>query len=248
MKTTKIEWTERTWNPVTGCTKISPGCQNCYAEMMSRRLKAMGNKKYEFGFTSTIHPEELEEPFSWIHSSLVFVCSMSDLFHKDVPFSFIDEVMSTIERTPQHTYQILTKRAERMEEYFSSRRVPDNAWIGVTIESAELKHRLDNLKRIDAHIRFISFEPLIGDIGEIDLNDIHWVIVGGESGVSARPMQEAWAMNIKAHAEKYNVPFFFKQWGTWGADGIKRNKKANGKKLAGKTYLQMPLYKFSPFT
>lgn len=240
MKTTKIEWTERTWNPVTGCTKISPGCQNCYAEMMSRRLKAMGNKKYEFGFTSTIHPEELEEPFSWAHASLVFVCSMSDLFHKDVPFSFIDEVMSAIERTPQHTYQLLTKRAERMEEYFSSRRVPNNAWIGVTIESAELKHRLENLKRIEAPVRFISFEPLIGDIGEIDLNDIHWVIVGGESGVSARPMQESWAVNIKTQAEKFNVPFFFKQWGTWGADGIKRNKKANGKMLGGKTYLQMP--------
>ena len=164
MRTTKIEWTERTWNPVTGCTKQSEGCTHCYAEVMSRRLCAMGNPKYMNGFKSTIHHEALKEPFNWKKPSTIFVCSMSDLFHKDVPFEFIDKVLKVIEDTPQHNYQILTKRAERMAEYFETRHIPKNAWIGVTVECKETKERIDFIRNLHASVKFLSCEPLLEDL------------------------------------------------------------------------------------
>ena len=240
MRTTKIEWTERTWNPVTGCTKISAGCEHCYAETMARRLYAMGNPKYHNGFQSTIHPEDLIEPMRWKKPSTIFVCSMSDLFHSDVPFDFIDKVFGVIKNTPQHNYQILTKRAERMAEYFASRIIPGNVWIGVTVENPKAKNRIDYIRNLKASVRFISCEPLLEDLGELDLSGINWIIVGGESGVQARPMKEAWVLSIKRQADKNNIPFFFKQWGTWSVDGIKRNKKINGKLLQGIIVQNMP--------
>lgn len=241
MRTTKIEWTERTWNPVTGCTKKSEGCAHCYAEVMARRLKAMNNKKYINGFTITEHSDDLLEPFKWKKASIIFVCSMGDLFHKDVSFEFIDKVFNVIRQTPQHTYQILTKRAERMNEYFKERSIPENAWIGVTVENKNTKYRMDYIRNLSAKVKFISCEPLLEDLGNLNLIGIDWIIVGGESGVQARPMKAEWAINIKNQAEANNIPFFFKQWGTWGADGIKRNKKANGKILNGSIIQQMPI-------
>lgn len=241
MRTTKIEWTERTWNPVTGCTKKSEGCAHCYAEVMARRLKAMNNKKYINGFTITEHSDDLLEPFKWKKASIIFVCSMGDLFHKDVSFEFIDKVFNVIRQTPQHTYQILTKRAERMNEYFKERSIPENAWIGVTVENKNTKYRMDYIRNLSAKVKFISCEPLLEDLGNLNLIGIDWIIVGGESGVQARPMKAEWAINIKNQAEANNIPFFFKQWGTWGADGIKRNKKANGKILNGNIIQQMPI-------
>ena len=186
MKTTKIEWTDSTWNPITGCTKISPGCAHCYAEVMTRRLKAMGQEKYANGFDVTLHEECLEEPLRWKRPHTIFVCSMSDLFHNEVPFEFIDKVMSTIIRTPQHRYQLLTKRAERMAEYFLTHDIPENVWLGVTVEAQSSKSRIDCLRVLNASKRFLSCEPLIEDLGELDLRNIDWVIVGGESGVSIR--------------------------------------------------------------
>ena len=243
MRTTKIEWTERTWNPVTGCTKLSEGCAHCYAEVMSRRLCAMGNTKYANGFKSTIHLEALKEPFNWKRPSTIFVCSMSDLFHKDVPFEFIDKVFRVIEETPQHNYQILTKRAERMAEYFKIRNIPENAWIGVTVENKETKYRIDHIRHLDATIKFLSCEPLLGDLEELNLDGINWIIVGGESGSQARPMKEEWVLNIKRQADANNIPFFFKQWGTWSKDGVKGNKKINGKVLQGRIVQNMPNFK-----
>ncbi len=239
MRATKIEWTERTWNPVTGCTKQSDGCKHCYAEVMARRLFAMGNSKYMNGFILTIHPEDLEKPLKWEKASIIFVCSMSDLFHKDVSYEFIDKVFDVIRHTPQHTYQILTKRAERMAEYFTTRDIPQNAWLGVTVEDKSTKVRMDYIRDLNASVRFISCEPLLEDLGVMDLTCINWIIVGGESGVQARPMKEEWILNIKKQADSNRIPFFFKQWGTWGQDGIKRNKKANGKLLEGKIVQNM---------
>lgn len=240
MAETKIEWTDKTWNPVTGCTKYSEGCQHCYAEVMARRLKGMGQTKYKNAFRLTIHPEDLDEPLKWIKPHNIFVCSMGDLFHKDVPFEFIDKVMQTIRETPRHRYQILTKRAERMQEYFSTRPVPQNAWLGVSVEVQSSRFRINCLRNLPAPVRFLSCEPLLEDLGQMDLSGINWIIVGGESGMQARPMQESWVLNIKKQAEKIGAAFFFKQWGTWGQDGIKRNKRANGKLLQGKIFQQMP--------
>lgn len=240
MKTTKIEWTEHTWNPVTGCTKFSEGCAHCYAEVMSRRLCAMGNSKYANGFKSTMHINALTEPLKWRKPSTIFVCSMSDLFHKDVPFEFIDKVFKVIEETPQHNYQILTKRAERMAEYFETRNIPHNAWIGVTVENRETKSRIDYIRHLGATVKFLSCEPLLGDLGELNLEGINWIIVGGESGTQARPMKEEWVLNIKRQADANNIPFFFKQWGTWSKDGVKGNKKINGKLLEGVIVQNMP--------
>lgn len=237
----KIEWTDKTWNPITGCTKQSAGCQHCYAEVMARRLKAMKLNKYRNGFQLTLHPDTLEEPVAWKKGHNIFVCSMSDLFHKDVPFDYIDQVMDVIYRTPQHRYQILTKRAERMSEYFTTRPVPANVWLGVTVECQATKSRIDSLRSIkSAPIRFLSCEPLLEDLGIMNLSNIDWVIVGGESGPQARPMKEEWVLNIKRQTEEQQSAFFFKQWGTWGSDGIKRNKHANGKKLKGQVFQEMP--------
>ncbi len=240
MAQTKIEWTDITWNPVTGCTKLSEGCVHCYAETMSRRLKAMGQRKYANGFQLTTHQDALSEPYNWRGEHIVFVCSMADLFHKDVPYAFIDKVMDVIRATPQHIYQILTKRAERMEDYFMERSVPSNAWLGVTIENQDVKYRIEHLSRIDAKIHFLSCEPLLEDLETMKLDNIQWIIVGGESGFHARPMKEEWAINILHQAREQNIPFFFKQWGTWGSDGIKRNKHANGKLILGEIIQEYP--------
>lgn len=242
MSTTKIEWTDATWNPVTGCTKTSAGCAHCYAETMTRRLRAMGVAKYRNGFNVTIHEDALNEPKKWRKPRTIFVCSMSDLFHKGVPFEFVDKVMRVIKDTPQHRYQLLTKRAERMEEYFQTREVPKNVWIGVTVEVQNSKSRIDNLRNIqNAPIRFLSCEPLLEDLGSLDLDGIDWIIVGGESGNQARPMKEEWVMNIKAQCDSAQKAFFFKQWGTWGGDGVKRDKHKNGKALNGIIVQEMPL-------
>jgi len=240
MKTTKIEWTDKTWNPITGCTKISAGCANCYAEIMSKRLQAMKQDKYKNGFILTMHNNVLDEPIKWKKPHTILVCSMSDLFHENVPFSFIDKVMETIKSTPQHNYQILTKRANRMAEYFSDKIIPKNAWLGVTVDIASSKSRIDFLRNLNAPIKFLSCEPLLEDLGDMNLDGIDWVIVGGESGAKARPMKEEWVQSIKVQTEKQGSAFFFKQWGTWGSDGIKRNKKANGKLINGKVYQAMP--------
>lgn len=241
MKTTKIEWTDSTWNPITGCTKISPGCTHCYAEVMTRRLKAMGQEKYANGFDVTLHEECLEEPLRWKRPHTIFVCSMSDLFHNEVPFEFIDKVMSTIIRTPQHRYQLLTKRAERMAEYFLTHDIPENVWLGVTVEAQSSKSRIDCLRVLNASKRFLSCEPLIENLGELDLRNIDWVIVGGESGPKARPMKKEWIDSIREQTESQGGIFFFKQWGTWGSDGVKRSKHANGKLIDGKVVQEMPV-------
>ena len=241
MKLTKIEWTEETWNPVIGCNEVSEGCRHCYAKVMARRLQAMGVPAYKDGFKVKTLSDRLNQPMLKKIPTKYFVNSMSDLFHKEVPFEFIDAVFDTIAKTPQHTYQILTKREKRLAEYFKTRTCPDNVWLGVTVENKEQGvPRMDYLRNIPAKIRFISAEPLLGDLGKLNLKGIHWVIVGGESGNQARPMQREWLENIKAQCEKADVAFFFKQWGTWGADGIKRDKKANGKKLDGKIFQEYP--------
>ena len=240
MSESKIEWTDKTWNPITGCSKKSTGCLNCYAEVMSRRLKAMGQAKYSNGFNVTLHEQCLEEPLTWRGAHNIFVCSMSDIFHEEVPFEFVDKMFEIIKRTPQHRYQILTKRAERMEEYFATRSIPENVWLGVTVEAQSSRFRIDCLRNLPASVKFLSCEPLVEDLGILDLTGIDWVIVGGESGPKARPMQESWVLNIRKQVEKQGARFFFKQWGTWGSDGIKRNKHANGKLLNGEVIQEMP--------
>jgi len=247
MPITKIEWTDKSWNPITGCTKVSEGCVHCYAETMTRRLKSMGQVKYENGFDVRTHDNALKEPLQWKRPCTIFVCSMSDLFHKDVPFDFIDKVIKTIKSTPQHRYQLLTKRAERMAEYFQNREIPKNVWLGVTVEVQKSKNRIDILRDLNAPIRFLSCEPLLEDSGSLDLTNIDWVIVGGESGVSARPMKSEWVLSIQEQTERQGSTFFFKQWGTWGSDGIKRDKHKNGKLLNGVVCQQMPQDNFNLF-
>lgn len=237
----KIEWTERTWNPVVGCTKVSPGCKHCYAETMARRLMFMGVAGYETGFKLNLLPERLLQPLQRRKPTMYFVNSMSDLFHENVPFWYIDKVMGVINETPWHTYQILTKRSARMREYFEDHAVPDNAWLGVSVEDKKYgKPRIPDLLKIKARTRFLSVEPLLEDLGRLRLSGIHWVIVGGESGLGARPMQEAWVTNIRDQCERTNVDFFFKQWGAWGEDGVKRSKKANGRTLQGEVWDMIP--------
>lgn len=240
MKTTKIEWTEQTWNPSIGCDKVSAGCKNCYAETMSKRLKAMGTKGYENGFKFKILPERLEQPLKIKKPTKFFVNSMSDLFHENMPYDYLDEIFKIIRNTPQHTYQILTKRDKILLDYLGSKNIPNNVWLGVSVENAETKNRIESLRKIDVRIRFISMEPLLEDVGKLNLDSIHWVIVGGESGTKARPMDPSWATNIKEQCNNQNVAFFFKQWGTWGADGVKRSKKSNGRELNGKIYNEYP--------
>lgn len=234
----RIEWTEQTWNPTVGCSKVSPGCDHCYAEAMARRLQAMGVKGYENGFALTLIPERLDEPFRRKRPAVYFVNSMSDLFHEQIPDAYIHQVFEVIRKAPRHTFQILTKRAERMVEFFKAYgKAPLNAWLGVTVENRTYGlPRVDLLRRVDARIRFLSMEPLLEDLGEIDLTDIHWVIVGGESGPMARPMAPEWPSNIKRQCVSQNVAFFFKQWGGWGQDGKKRAKKHNGRLLEGRTW------------
>lgn len=242
MKYSKIEWTEATWNPSVGCDKISAGCKNCYAEVMAKRLKAMGSIAYANGFKFRTLPDRVEMPLRIKKPTKFFVNSMSDLFHEKMPFEFLDQVFETIRKTPQHTYQILTKRDMILADYFESRRVPSNVWLGVSVENREQTKRIDSLREIDAKIRFLSIEPLLGPVGKIDLANIQWVIVGGESGAKARPMKSEWAIDIQRQCDEQEVSFFFKQWGTWGADGQRRSKKANGRILLGKEWNEKPVY------
>lgn len=237
----RIEWTEQTWNPTTGCTKISPGCKNCYAAVMARRLHAMGAPGYENEFALTLHRNRLSQPLLRKKPTVYFVNSMSDLFHEDVPDNFIEQVFKVIGDTPHHTYQILTKRADRLPVYFRNRACPKNVWLGVSVEDRQYGvPRIDHLRQVDAQIRFLSVEPLLEDIGQLDLRDIHWVIVGGESGHRARPMKQEWLAGVKEQADEQGCAFFFKQWGGWGADGVRRDKKANGRLFKGRTWDAYP--------
>jgi len=229
----KIEWTENTWNPITGCTKISDGCKNCYACTMAKRLKLMGNKKYANGFNLTLHETCLEEPLRWKKPALIFVNSMSDLFHEDVPLEFIQKVFQVMNDASWHTFQVLTKRTERLVELAKYLNWTENIWQGVTVENRKYVGRINDLRKVPARIRFISFEPLIGEVGNLPLSDIDWVIVGGESGPRAREMKQEWVLSIKRQCEIQGVLFYFKQWG-----GIK--KKKNGRLLLGRTWDEMP--------
>ena len=226
---------------MVGCTKVSPGCKHCYAETMAARLKAMGTAGYENGFKLTILPNRLQEPLKRRIPTTYFVNSMSDLFHEDVPEDYIHQVMDVIEQAEQHKFQILTKRSKRMLSFFMKRRVPKNAWLGVSVEDQKYGvPRIDDLRKINAKIRFLSVEPLLEDVGQLNLKDIHWVIVGGESGKNARPMKIEWVESIRDQCQEQQVAFFFKQWGGWGADGVKRAKQANGRELNGKIWDEMP--------
>ncbi len=234
MATSSIEWTEMTWNPTTGCTKISAGCKNCYAEIMTRRLKAMGQDKYADGFDIVkTHPATLLIPYTWKSAKVVFVDSMSDLFHKDVPIEFIKQVFHVMNDNPQHIFQVLTKRADRLFELHKELKWTHNIWMGVSVESKDVIDRIGFLRETDAKVKFLSLEPLLGALENLNLEKIDWVIVGGESGHNARPIKPEWVTNIQEQCETHNIPFFFKQWGG-------KNKKAAGRLLEGKTYSEMP--------
>lgn len=228
-----IEWTGSTWNPVTGCSKVSPGCKHCYAERMAKRLKAMGSINYADGFKLRTHEHVLELPLSWRKPQTIFVNSMSDLFHKNVPTEFIENVFDVMNRASWHTFQVLTKRSERLFQLDKYLKWAPNIWMGVSVENEKFISRIDHLRYTNAQIKFLSLEPLIGPIHNLVLKNIDWVIVGGESGPGARPMMESWVLDIKDECVQQNVPFFFKQWG-----GV-RKKKA-GRKLDGKTWDEMP--------
>lgn len=233
MADSKIEWTDSSWNPITGCTKISPGCKNCYAERMAKRLKAMGQPNYENGFKLTLHPHMLSRPLEWKKPSLIFVNSMSDLFHNDVPFEFIIQVFDTMTEANWHQFQILTKRSERLMELSSKINWPDNVWMGVSVENQYYTYRIDHLRRSGANIKFLSIEPLIGPVRDMNLEKIDWVIVGGESGPRSRPIEKDWVIDIKEQCQTAGVPFFFKQWGG-------KNKKKTGRLLQGRTWDELP--------
>lgn len=229
----KIEWTESTWNPITGCTKISPGCKNCYAERMSRRLKAMGQRNYSNGFKLTLQPHMLNLPLNWKKSRTIFVNSMSDLFHKNVPFEYIESVFDVMNRASQHRFQVLTKRADRLESLAPMLNWTPNIWMGVSVENAKYACRIDSLRNTPARVKFLSLEPLLGPLSDLDLTGIHWAIVGGESGFGARPMLVDWVKEIRSQCDRAGVAFFFKQWG-----GV--NKKKSGRELDGRTWDEMP--------
>jgi protein gp37 len=228
-----IEWTEATWNPVTGCTKISPGCKHCYAERMAERLQAMGQPNYKNGFGLTLQPQMLELPLRWRTPQTIFVNSMSDLFHDDVPLAYIQRVFDVMRRAHWHRFQVLTKRASRLAELDAEIEWASNIWMGVSVESAKYVSRIDHLRRTHAHVRFLSLEPLLGPLPNLDLRGIHWAIVGGESGPRARPMDAAWAIDLRDQCRRARVPFFFKQWGG-------KNKKRAGRVLEGRTWDEMP--------
>lgn len=250
MNKTAIAWTEFTWNPVTGCSKCSPECAHCYAEKLAHRWFKAGNPRYTNEFKVTEHPEALLEPtkkkLQSDSSNMCFVCSMGDLFHEEVSFDFIDKVLTVMANTPAITFQLLTKRDVRMAEFFSTRRVPQNVWLGVTCGSRQSLDRVKTLSQISAPVRFISAEPLLEDIApELDLTGIDWVIVGGESGKDSRRMKEDWAWNLKVKSDESNVAFFFKQWGSIGQDGVLRSKRKNGNLLKGKVYNAYPTPRLS---
>ena len=234
MAQSSIEWTEMTWNPTTGCDKVSAGCKFCYAEVMARRLQAMGIEKYKDGFVLRLHEDALQIPYEWKKPKVVFVNSMSDLFHKDVPLSFIQKIFYVMNNTPMHTYQVLTKRAERLYELHDKLNWTTNIWMGVSVENDKVKDRIDFLRESNAKVKFLSLEPLIGPLTNLNLEHIHWAIVGGESGRKARSMKESWVWDIRQQCADQGVAFFFKQWG-----GV--NKKKTGRELGGRTYDEMPM-------
>jgi protein gp37 len=236
MAESKIEWTEMTWNPTSGCTKISSGCKNCYAERMAKRLEAMGMEKYRNGFQLTLHPNLLDEPYSWRSQKVIFVNSMSDLFHEAIPFEFIKSVFKVMNANPQHIFQVLTKRAEQLAKYSYLLNWTRNIWMGVSIEDFTQINRLKYLKSCGASTKFLSLEPLLTEIPRLDLSDIDWVIVGGESGPKSRPIQKEWVLSIRDNCSEFKVPFFFKQWGG-------KNKKKSGRLLDGMVFNEMPQFK-----
>ncbi|MEZ4232423.1 MAG: phage Gp37/Gp68 family protein [Polyangiaceae bacterium] len=232
-----IEWTEATWNPVTGCNKLSPGCKHCYAETMARRLHAMGQPNYRNGFELTLQPQMLEVPLGWKRPRTIFVNSMSDLFHKDVPLEYIQRVFEVMRRAHWHRFQVLTKRAERLAELSSKLDWPSNVWMGVSVESAKYAARIDSLRKTAAHTKFLSLEPLLGPLPNLHLRGIDWAIVGGESGPKARPIAEEWITDIRDQCHEAGVAFFFKQWGG-------KNKKKAGRLLEGRTWDEMPTSRY----
>lgn len=238
---TTIEWTETTWNPVTGCDKVSTGCKHCYAERMAKRLHGMGNPRYLKGFDVTLHHDLVDLPLQWKAPRKVFVNSMSDLFHKRVPFNFIESVFATMNVVNQHIYQVLTKRSERLAEISPQLPWTDNIWMGVSVENEDVAYRIDDLRRCGARVKFLSLEPLLGSLKNVSLEGIDWVIVGGESGPGARPMDERWVIEIKENCESLGIPFFFKQWGGF-------NKKKAGRQLEGRTWDEYPVLETLPAT
>ena len=233
MAESRIELTEMTWNPTTGCNKISAGCKYCYAEVMARRLQAMGVEKYKDGFQLRLHEDALLIPYSWKSPKIVFVNSMSDLFHENVPLSFIQKVFETMNENPQHTFQVLTKRADILLKYDKHLPWSQNIWMGVSVENEKVKNRIDFLRQTNAQVKFLSCEPLIGPLPNMNLKNIDWLIVGGESGRKPRPMKVNWVLDIQQQCDASNVKFFFKQWGG-------TNKKKTGRILNGRTYDEMP--------
>jgi len=234
MAKSTIEWTETTWNPTTGCTKISEGCKNCYAAILAKRLQAMGQKKYANGFELTLHNDSLTDPYKWKKPQLVFVNSMSDLFHENVPIEFIQKVFRVMNDTPQHTYQVLTKRSKRLAEVSHMLNWTPNIWMGVSVENSKVTNRIDDLRNCGATIKFLSCEPLIGSLKNLNLNGLNWVIGGGESGFKSRIMEKEWIEDLQYQCAEAKVAFFFKQWG-----GV--NKKKNGRLLNGRTWDEMPV-------
>ncbi|HEX5315482.1 MAG TPA: phage Gp37/Gp68 family protein [Candidatus Kapabacteria bacterium] len=239
---TTIEWTDATWNPVTGCTKISAGCDNCYAARFSERFRGVPGHPFETGFDLTIRPKRLSQPFAWKRPRMIFVNSMSDLFQKEIAKSYIAAVFETMEKANWHTYQILTKRSSILQKFindrYRTRAAPAHMWFGVSVENEQAKSRISHLQKANASIRFLSVEPLIAPVGKLNLENIHWVIVGGESGPRARPMKEEWALDVRDQCLDARIPFFFKQWGGW-------SPKSRGRLLDGKTWSQFPHYRES---
>ena len=233
MAQSKIEWTDMSWNPTTGCDKISAGCKFCYAEVMARRLKAMGVDKYENGFNLSLHEDSIRIPYTWRNPRIVFVNSMSDLFHKNIPLSFIKKIFEVMNDNPQHVFQVLTKRADILFKYHNKFKWTHNIWMGVSVENKKVVDRIDMLRKTGAKVKFLSCEPLIGPLPKLNLRKIDWVIVGGESGRKPRPMEPEWVIDIQQQCEKKDVPFFFKQWGD-------NKKKKSGRILNGRTYDEMP--------
>ena len=233
MSKTTIEWTESTWNPTTGCTEISAGCANCYAKIMSKRLQAMGQPKYKDNFEVRIHPSELQIPYKWKKPRVVFVNSMSDIFHKDVPSEFIKQIFKVMNENPHHTFQVLTKRAERLFELHEELEWTPNIWMGVSVENQKVMDRIDFLRNTNAQTKFLSLEPLLGALPNMNLTGIDWAIVGGESGPKSRPIEKEWVEDIQMQCKEQNVAFFFKQWGG-------KNKKKAGRLLNGRTFDEMP--------
>ena len=234
MATSRIEWTESSWNPVTGCTKVSPGCRHCYAETMARRLQAMGQPNYQRGFEVSLHEHMLDRPLQWRKPKVIFVNSMSDLFHEDVPVEYIQRVFDVMCRAHWHQFQVLTKRSSRLADLSGDLDWPANVWMGVSVETDNYTERIDHLRRTGAQVKFLSLEPLLGPVPDLDLEGIDWVIVGGESGPRARPMQEEWVTDIRDQCQAADVAFFFKQWG-----GVR--KKRAGRELEGRTWDEMPV-------